>query len=187
MTDVNTGIGKAELRRRARATSAGLPDASVQICAHLETFIREHQARVVLGYRAFRDEPQLEGLVAALAEISFLTTRAGASGSLSLHGFQSATVRNCFGILEPPEDTVSVEPEIVDLVLVPGLLFTTTGGRLGYGGGYYDRLLPGLRPDIPRVGITRLALIVATLPLEPFDVPMTHLCSEAGVLECEHP
>jgi 5-formyltetrahydrofolate cyclo-ligase len=184
MTGVN--VSKAELRRRAREISVGLPDASAQICAHLETFIREHQARVVLGYRAFRDEPQLERLVAALSGISFLTTRAGAGGRLSLHGFQSATMLNRFGILEPPEDAVSVEPAIVDLVLVPGLLFTTTGDRLGYGGGYYDRLLPGLRPDIPRVGIARQALIVPTLPIEPFDAPMTHLCSETGVLECEN-
>ncbi len=183
MTSAN--VSKAELRLRAREIRAGLPDVSVQICAHLETFIHEHQARVVLGYRAFRDEPQLERLVAALSEVSFLTTRAGANGSLSLYGFQSATVRNRFGILEPPEEAVSAESEVVDLVLVPGLLFTTTGDRLGYGGGYYDRLLPGLRPDIPRVGITRQALIVPTLPLEPFDAPMTHLCSEAGVLECQ--
>jgi 5-formyltetrahydrofolate cyclo-ligase len=67
------------------------------------------------------------------------------------------------------------------VALVPGMLFDRTGGRLGHGAGYYDRLLPGLGPTVPRVGVVPTALVVDALPCEAHDVPMTHLATEAGV------
>jgi 5-formyltetrahydrofolate cyclo-ligase len=172
---------KAEWRTWARGVRATLPDASSRICAHLDTFIRATQARVVLAYRAIRDEPSLETLPERFPHIQFLTTRVAAPGILTLHDFSSATTLNRFGILEPPPDTPEIPSSLVDLALVPGLLFTSNGTRLGYGGGFYDRLLPNLRGDVPRVGITRDALVVETLPLEDWDVGMTHLCTESGV------
>jgi 5-formyltetrahydrofolate cyclo-ligase len=174
-------FSKAQWRTWARTVRATLPDASSLICAHLETFIRHAQPRVVLSYRAFRDEPQLESLVEHVPSIRFLTPRVASTGILTLHDFSSATVMNRFGILEPPPRTPPVLSSLVDLVLVPGLLFTSSGARLGYGGGFYDRLLPTLRDDAPRVGVTRDALVVEELPLEDWDVGMTHLCTETGV------
>ena len=64
--------------------------------------------------------------------------------------------------------------------MVPGLCFDKQGYRLGYGKGYYDKLLPTLR-QVPFVGITANALIVDKLPIESFDVAMTHLVTETGI------
>jgi 5-formyltetrahydrofolate cyclo-ligase len=172
---------KASLRGWARRTRATLPNSSSEICAHLETLIRDLKVRVVLGYRAVHAEPSLEPLVRALPDVEFLTTRANAGGILTLHPYDSATVSNRFSMLEPPLDASPLEPDVVQLALVPGLLFTKRGSRLGYGGGFYDRLLPRLH--CPLVGVTRDALIVDALPLEAWDVAMTHLASESGVLE----
>ena len=170
---------KASLRVWARRTRAELPDASLEICAHLETLIRQRGGSVVLAYRAVHHEPKLSLLVRALPDVDFLTTRANAGGLLTLHPYSSATILNRYGILEPPSDAPTLEPIAVQLALVPGLLFTRSGARLGYGGGFYDRLLPRL--DCPLVGVTRDALIVNAVPLEAWDVAMTHLVTESGV------
>jgi 5-formyltetrahydrofolate cyclo-ligase len=178
---MSSSTDKAALRTWARGVRATLPDASSVICAHLEHFVRNIGARTVLAYRAFRHEPDLEGLVCALPDVHFLTTRVSASGVLTLHAYSSARVTNPYGILEPDASEPSVDSSLVDVALVPGLLFTPSGARLGYGGGFYDRLLPRLRPQVPRVGVTRDALVVPDLPLEAWDAMTTHLCTESGL------
>jgi 5-formyltetrahydrofolate cyclo-ligase len=178
---------KAELRAWARAVRAALPDASSQICAHLERFVVVSGARTVLAYHAFRAESNLERLVAALPDVTFLTTRVAAPGVLTLHAYSSATHANQYGILEPNADAPEVDPSRVDVALVPGLVFSGNGARLGYGGGFYDRLLPRLRADVPRVGVTREALLRDDVPIKAWDIAMTHLCTERGVWQAINP
>jgi 5-formyltetrahydrofolate cyclo-ligase len=158
-----------------------LPDASGRIGVEISVFLNAFGARVVLSYHAFGNEVYLEDLVVAHPEIMWLTTRVNPGKRLTLHAFSSAIVKHRFGILEPPADAPEFDPGLVDVALVPGLAFDVTGVRLGYGAGYYDRLLPRFRPGIPIIGVTRDALVVSDLPLEDHDVHMTHLVTESGV------
>jgi 5-formyltetrahydrofolate cyclo-ligase len=116
-----------------------------------------------------------------MPNLTWLTSRVNPNSRLTLHDFASATVKNRFGILEPPSDALEFDPSLVDVALVPGLAFDLKGTRLGYGAGYYDRLLPRLRPGILIVGVTCDALVVPDLPREDHDVRMTHLATESGV------
>ena len=61
--------------------------------------------------------------------------------------------------------------------LIPGLAFTRDGGRLGYGGGWYDRLLKRAAKRAPKIGIAHGFQIVDELPTEPHDIRLTLVAS----------
>ena len=81
-------------------------------------------------------------------------------------------VKGPHGILEPPAGP-AMRPEDVRAWLVPGLAFTKDGGRLGYGGGWYDRLLCRAAKQTPKIGIAYGFQLVDALPTEPHDVRLT--------------
>lgn len=82
-----------------------------------------------------------------------------------------------YGIPEPAPDC-ALDAATIDAVLVPGLAFSRDGGRLGHGAGYYDRFLPRLREDTLRIGVCYGWQVIEDLPLEPHDVPMTHVVTD---------
>lgn len=71
-----------------------------------------------------------------------------------------------------------------EIVIVPLVAFTRAGGRLGYGGGFYDRTLEGLRAAAPTlaIGFAFAAQEARDLPLEPTDQPLDLIVTEHGVL-----
>lgn len=88
-----------------------------------------------------------------------------------------------FGILEP-ETTLSVPPSEVDLFFLPGIAFDRKGGRLGYGKGYFDRLLAERHARGTRVGLAFSEQIVESVPTGPYDRPMDYLVTEEGWVSC---
>jgi 5-formyltetrahydrofolate cyclo-ligase len=92
-----------------------------------------------------------------------------------------------FGILEPAADWPQLVVSEVDLILVPCLGCDRAGYRLGYGGGFYDRLLAD--PDwaqIPTIGITFSPMWVETLPIDLWDRPLDRICTELGDTGADH-
>ena len=89
--------------------------------------------------------------------------------------------RGSFGVAEPVgRDTVAV-PEL-DMLIMPGVAFSLSGWRLGYGKGYYDRLLAGERPSGPLTGICYEGQLVPVLAGEAHDVPVQLIVTEARVV-----
>jgi 5-formyltetrahydrofolate cyclo-ligase len=76
------------------------------------------------------------------------------------------------GIPEPASHCQILDPAQVDWILVPGLAFDERGYRLGRGAGHYDRLLPRLRPEVPRWALVLEPQWVAEVPVEPHDQPL---------------
>lgn len=87
-----------------------------------------------------------------------------------------------FGILAPKLTCAVVEPEELDLALVPCCAAGEAGQRLGYGGGYYDRYL--VRTRCPRLLLCRRRLLREDIPVEAHDAAMDYLVTENGLVCC---
>jgi 5-formyltetrahydrofolate cyclo-ligase len=90
------------------------------------------------------------------------------------------------GIPEPDSGRlVAVDPAGIDVVLVPGAAFDAGGGRLGYGGGYYDRFLAHVAPRALRVGLAFEMQVVDRVPVLEHDVRMQYLITEKLIRKIE--
>jgi len=87
------------------------------------------------------------------------------------------------GIPEPLPHCPAVAVYALDWVLVPGVAFDTRGYRIGYGGGYYDRLLPLLRGDAQRVAGAFELQIVEQVPSAPHDLTVDAIVTERRTME----
>lgn len=91
------------------------------------------------------------------------------------------------GILEPNKERTTqavLDASTIELALVPGSVFDRNGGRLGYGGGYYDRFFAEKAPQALRVGLAYEIQLVAEVPLEEHDKRMDYLVTEKAVYDC---
>ncbi|THF86531.1 5-formyltetrahydrofolate cyclo-ligase [Deinococcus sp. KSM4-11] len=169
---------KSEWRDWARQTRAVLPDVSEAVTAHLRAFLHAHGARHVLAYRPLDGEPDPSALA---GDFELYTTRARfrPEPRLTLHPWHTATEISRFGALQPPGDAPQVALDSIDVILLPALAYDWRGRRLGYGGGFYDRLLPSFSGAT--VGVIPSGLLVDGLPGEAHDCPVAWLATEDGV------
>ena len=84
----------------------------------------------------------------------------------------SSLRRGPMGILEP-ENAEIIPPECIRAWIVPGLAFTRDGRRLGYGGGWYDRLLGAAPPDAVKLGVAYPFQILPSIPCEETDIMLS--------------
>lgn len=92
------------------------------------------------------------------------------------------------GYCQIPEPDISkaelVAPQEIDIVVLPGSVFDRTGGRLGYGGGYYDRFLAREAPNALRIGLAFELQILDEVPLMAHDMRLHYLLSESATQQC---
>ena len=185
---------KAALRRSilARRDATAAPERarlSTRITEHLLSLPAFAQAGCVLAYLSFGSEYDTAQFVAAVAAAGkrLLLPRVDRSKRrLQLYEVvdpASQTGPGTWGIREPIADRCSpAQREAAALVLAPGLAFTAAGERLGYGGGFYDRLLADW-PRHPLILAGAFSLqIVPQLPIGPHDARMDRVVTEDGLL-----
>ncbi|MBF0426892.1 MAG: 5-formyltetrahydrofolate cyclo-ligase, partial [Magnetococcales bacterium] len=115
-----------------------------------------------------------------------VTDRQGKSLSFVRYLAETPLRVGAFGIPEPVLVTgteVLATPRGIDLLLVPLVGFDRQGGRLGYGGGFFDRFLA--TPPRPfLVGLAYGFQEVSAIPCEPFDVRLDAVATEREILTC---
>ncbi len=159
--------------RRALVGGGDYSNASAALARHLRGTAEWQAARVVYGFVPLPTEPDwrtddLEKVIAFPRcegrRIRFIV------GGVLRCGPHAA--------LEPGGGEVAPPP---DLVIVPGLAFDPSGGRLGRGGGYYDRWIEG-NPGLPRIGVCFALQVVEKVPREDHDARVGKVVTEEGVV-----
>lgn len=94
-----------------------------------------------------------------------------------------ALVRGAFGVMEPP----AAWPKLADLatldaIFIPGLAFSSDGGRLGFGGGWYDRLLARMPEETVKLGVCWNGMLIPSVPMVPGDEYVTYILSDVGLI-----
>lgn len=89
---------------------------------------------------------------------------------------------NSYGILEPLKESAGINPNELDLIVVPGVAFDRNGGRMGYGAGFYDRYFIKINKDNVK-RITKLALaydfqVIDKVPMDEQDIPVNYVITE---------
>ena len=182
---------RGEMRRRRKAVDAAVrQSAAHEICAALlrraDVCRAIESAAPIAVYLAAPQEIDLSAFIAAVLHNDGRIVAPrwnGASYDLAeVTGLGAADLATGpMGIREPKPDASRCAPPSVGAWLIPGLAFTRDGKRLGYGGGWYDRLLATVAADVPKIGIAYDFQIVADLPTEPHDVRLTDVVTAEGM------
>lgn len=199
MTSISQSPKGSDLRKAMRTLRSEQPAAlarerSLQAQQHLCVSALWRRAHSVALYAAAKGETDTRLLFAqALAQgkaVFFPRMRTGCRGIMEFVQVHSEEefVPGQFGIMEPAPGLpgIASQDTHLDLAVVPGLVFSCAGNRAGYGGGYYDRFFTASR-ILARIGLCFSFQIVSPWQGEIWDVPMTHICSEKGLVAVPEP
>lgn len=177
---------KAALRGTALAARRALPgadrrEASQRAVARLLVLPEVRRARTVLLYAAVDDEADPATALKVLIDRGVRTLYPRVRGDhldlVAAADLMTLTL-GYRGIKEPVGP--AIDPEVVDLAVIPGVAFDRLGGRLGQGGGHYDRLLARMPPETVRVGFAFACQVVPRVPREDHDQAVDIVVTEAG-------
>lgn len=93
----------------------------------------------------------------------------------------TALVCGPFGVIVPPLSWETLtDLTDLDAIFIPGLAFSMDGGRLGFGGGWYDRLLARIPDKTIKIGVCWNEMLVEAVPMDAWDIRMDGILTEAG-------
>lgn len=162
------------------------------VCHHLEDYFKKNHVRNVAIYFSIGNEIDLRHLFPLLNRLSIQLYAPKATSdpmtpySIAPFGGRhpSETRIGQFSIEEPSSDAIPYPTinQIVDTWLVPGVGFTRSGNRIGFGGGYYDRLLA--HASAPKIGVAYDWQICESLPHHHNDIPMDLVVTPSTLIRC---
>lgn len=178
---------RAELiKRRAALNKDTIRDASQGAIELIRMMEEWATACEVLIYWPIRGEVDVRPLAAELwqrdCRVLMPRCRPDAYGEMDIAcaSCESDLVEGAYSIMEPNSATCPpVDICNPDIAIIPAVCFDRRGFRLGYGGGYYDRILSrGHMKDTLKIGLGYDFQLVETLPVQPWDMPVDIVCTE---------
>ncbi|MBN2898582.1 MAG: 5-formyltetrahydrofolate cyclo-ligase [Clostridia bacterium] len=179
-------IRKLLISKRMAQTSEEIAEKSAKIIdAVIKSGVLEAKKRIMV-YMDFRKEVQTEKLIHYLLAHDYEVVLPRVSDDKStmelyLIGSDEDMQASDFGILEPiPSKERQVASHTLDLILSPGVGFTKEGYRIGYGGGFYDKMLADIR-DVTVCALAFECQMVEELPIEPHDQKLDMIITETHI------
>jgi 5-formyltetrahydrofolate cyclo-ligase len=193
MSKSNQKLRNAILGHRDTLTLAERTEKSEQILVSLLTLTEVQQFSTFFIYVNFRSEvqtiPFIQHCLSAGKTVTVPVTRVAEKKlqAIQLSDVEKDLQPGYCGIPEPgsiQQQTMEYDPTSIDMVIVPGSVFDRQGGRLGYGGGYYDRFLVNAAPGAVRVALAYESQLVDTIQLQPHDQLMDWIVTEKNIYSC---
>jgi len=178
------------LNKRKALSKKEVFEKSSAIAKQLFSTKQYKNANYIMCYIDFRNEVRTEEIIrTALNEgkniivpISVVETRQLILSQLL--DYDKELEAGTYGILEPKKEFIrEVKPEVIDLVLIPGVAFDRRGYRIGYGGGYYDRFLAKINSSVPKIALAFELQMVPYIKKGRYDIPMDYIITENEIIK----
>ena len=131
------------------------------------------------GYQPKNGEPNALPIYQSTTYRYDSTEHIGKLFDLSVEGHMYSRISN--------PTVAAVEDKIdLDLIILPGVVFDELGGRIGYGGGYYDKYLSNLDKTIPKAALCYEFQIIDKVPTEKHDIKADCIITEERVITLSH-
>ena len=183
-------LSKKEIRRivqelRKTYSSETLAIWSEEICRKIAKLPEYRKSTFIAFYFAKKGEVDLKSLIGRAfltGKKVFLPKTHFTEKKLTFHQIFSFSdlVPGPFSLREPPLKNPSISPEKLELILVPGVAFDLKKTRIGYGGGFYDRVLS--KTQALKIGVAFSFQIFEKLPSEAHDQNVDLIITERGII-----
>ena len=184
---IYSGLNKEELRRKIKSKRDKLSTYEVlrrsnEIIAKLKELLEE--SNIIACYISFGNEVYTHGLIKEYVTKKEILVPFIDGKNLSLSHLKDwkELSSGAYGILEPKKEFLRVRNyDEVEAIIVPGIVFDRKGNRIGYGGGYYDRLLKKVKAI--KIALAYDFQVMERIPNEKHDVKMDMIVTEKEVIE----
>ncbi len=183
-----TNLRKACLAGRRELAEEYRAAASDRIVGRLLALVRRLGWRLVSCYLSFDAEVATDSFVRACLDsgvriaVPYVAPHAHRLYLSEIKDLSIELTLNRYGIREPKREYLRIIPvDTLDAIIVPGTAFSPDGARLGYGLGFYDRLLRDIRGRIPLIGLAFHRQVMAEIPCEDHDIPVDLVITEEMV------
>lgn len=176
------------LNLRMHLTKAEVKDKSDKIFKQLKNLEMMGKSQNILLYMDFRNEVRTQEIIdylvgqgknVYLPRVIFKEREMRAY----LYDGLETLEKSKYGILEPSINAKALELSSLDLIIAPGVAFSSSGYRLGYGGGYYDKFLEKLGREVPVIALAFELQMLNDLPVEKHDRIVSKIVTEKQVYE----
>lgn len=177
------------MRKRSQLTNEEIIEKSTEVKNKLLQLEEFKNANFIFSFISFKDEIHTHDII---KETLNMGKRVGVPITLDkprqllvseIKDFEKELEIGYYNILAPKKEYERlVSPDLVDLVLVPGLAFDKSGYRTGYGGGYYDRFFANANKNMIKIGLCFDLQIISQVPRDIYDIPVDYIITESRII-----